>query len=159
MEGGRSQHAAGRVYFLKVPAESRPHAAVEELLSSQGVAAAFIMGIGGFRWARLAVYSPGENRYYPTDYEARPGRVMEVASLTGNSVLGPDGRYYTHLHAVVAVETGVVAAGHLVDAIVEPFLELVVVELQGGLGDLRRLLSHRWSRGSPGAPSPSGSSP
>lgn len=143
---GRSQHAVGRVFFLKVPAGARPHAAIEELLASQGVKAAFIQGIGGFRWARLAVFSPEERRYYPEDYEAQPGRVMEVVSLSGNSILGPDGSYYTHLHALVAVEPGRVAGGHLVDASVEPFLEVFVFELVGGYEDMARLLSHRWSR-------------
>ncbi len=158
-EGGKSIHTTGRAFFLKVPAEGRPHAAIEELLSSQGVKAAVIQGIGGFRWARLAVFSPIENKYCPKDFEARAGRVIEVASLTGNSVLGPDGRYYTHLHAVIAVDVDSVAAGHLVDAIVDPFLELVIAELSGGYEALTELLSHRWKGlGSRGSPSSSGSS-
>ncbi len=159
-EGGKSIHTTGRTFFLKVPAEGRPHTAIEELLSSQGVKAAVIQGIGGFRWARLAVFSPIENKYYPKDFEAKAGKVIEAASLTGNSILGPDGRYYTHLHAVIAVDADSVAAGHLVDAIVDPFLELVIIELVDGYEALAGLLSHRWmGLGSQGSPSSSGSSP
>lgn len=159
-EGGRSLHSLGRVFFLKVPAGERPHSAVEKLLSSEGVRAAVIQGIGGFRWARLAVFSPVENRYYPSDFEADPGRVIEVASISGNSIRGPDGRYYTHLHAVIAVGPDRVAAGHLVDAVVDPFLELAVVELAGGYESIAGLLSHRWrGLGSLGSPSSAGSSP
>lgn len=157
---GKSIHTTGRVFFLKVPAEGRPHTAIEELLSSQGVKAALIQGIGGFRWARLAVFSPLENKYYPKDFEADVGKVIEVAALTGNSILGSDGRYYTHLHAVIAVNPGKVAAGHLIDAVVDPFLELVVMELAGGYNAMVDLLSHRWrGSNSRGSPSSSGSSP
>ncbi len=144
--GGYALTSAGRVFFFKVPAGSSPHQAVEELLSAQGVRAAGIVGIGGFRWARLGVFSPEESRYYTVDVEAEPGRVLEVLSLIGNSVLGPDGVYHTHLHAVVARGVGEVRGGHLVDARVEPFLELFVFELVGDVERMRELLSHRWAK-------------
>jgi predicted DNA-binding protein with PD1-like motif len=137
--------STGRVYFLKVPSGSSPHAAVEGLLEAQGVRAAAIHGIGGFRWARLGVFSPEEGRYHTMDVEALEGRVLEVLSIAGNSVLGPDGAYHTHLHAVVARGPGEVYGGHLVDARVEPFLELVVQELVGDVERVRELLSHRWA--------------
>jgi len=143
--GGYALFSGGRLYFLKVPSGSSPHQAVEDLLSRQGVKAAAILGIGGFRWARLGVFSPEEGRYHTLDVEAEPGRVLEVLSITGNSVLGPDNAYYTHLHAVVAKAPGEVYAGHLVDARVEPFLELFILEAIGDVGRLRELLSHRWS--------------
>ncbi|GAB6148179.1 PPC domain-containing DNA-binding protein [Stetteria hydrogenophila] len=160
VEGIWSAHAVGRVFFLKVPTGRNPRGAVEELLRLQGVRAALIQGLGGFRRVKLAVYSPAEGRYHAREFEARPGMVIEAACVTGNSVLGPGGRYYTHLHAVVAVEPGVVAAGHLVEGVAEPFLELAVAELAGGYEALATLLSHRWGgSGSPGSPSSPGSSP
>ncbi len=142
---GYALTSLGRVFFLKAPAESQPHQAVEDLMARQGLKAAAIWGIGGFSWARLGVFSPEEGRYYTADVEAEAGRVLEVLSLQGNSVLGPDGAYYTHLHAVVARSPGEVLGGHLVDARVEPFLELFVAELVGDAGRMRELLSHRWA--------------
>jgi predicted DNA-binding protein with PD1-like motif len=145
--GGFALLSIGRLYFLKVPQGSSPHSAVEELLSSQGVKAAWIWGIGGMRWARLGVFSPEEGRYHTVDVEAEEGRVLEVLSIGGNSILGPDGAYYTHLHAVVARKPGEVYAGHLVDARVDPFLELFIAEAIGDVERMRSLLAHRWSRG------------
>ena len=145
--GGYAALYQGRLYFLKAPQGSSPHSAVEALLGSQGVKAAWIWGIGGLRWARLGVFSPEEGRYYTEDVEAEPGRVLEVLSIGGNSVLGPDGAYHTHLHAVVAKGPGRVYAGHLVDARVDPFLELFIVELVGDVDRMKDLLSHRWAKG------------
>ena len=136
--------AVGRVYFVKVLEEASPHRAIEEFLEANGIELAFISGIGGIAWARLGVYSPEENKYYTTDIEAEPGRVLEVASIKGNSVRGPDGAYYTHLHAVLAKSPTQVYAGHLVDGRVRPFLELTIIEIAGAADEARRLLKHRW---------------
>ncbi len=137
--------AVGRVFFLKLLEESRPHSAIEEFLASHDIEFAVIHGIGGMSWARLAVFSPEEKKYYPIDVEAEPGRVLEVVSIIGNSVKGPGGAYYTHLHASVAKSPSQIYAGHLVDARVNPFLELTVIEVTGVRGEVQKLLSHRWS--------------
>ena len=141
--------ATGRVYFVKVLEESGVHRAIEEFLEANGIEFAFITGIGGLAWARLGVFSPEENRYYTVDVEAEPGRVLEVASLHGNSVRGPGGAYYTHLHAVLARRPSELYGGHLVDARVRPFLELMIVELTGAGDEARRLLRQRWEKPAP----------
>jgi len=138
--------ATGRLVFVKVEGGSRIPQAVDEALASQGIGFAAIQGIGGLSWARIAVFSPGEGRYYPVDVEAQPGRVLELVSLSGNSVLGPDGSYYTHLHATIARAPGEVLAGHLIEAEVEPFAEIFVLEATGSLEEARRLLAHRWAK-------------
>ena len=140
----RAPFTAGRLLFLQPLAGSRIPQAIDEALEAQEVQFAFIQGIGGLRWARIAVFSPEENRYYPVDVEAEPGRVLELASLQGNSVKGPDGSYYTHLHVVIARKTGEVYAGHLIEAEVDPFAEILVLEAVGGFEEARRMLAHRW---------------
>jgi len=141
-----SQHGTGRVFFVKIRDYSNPHEAIEEFLRDNGIGFASIQGIGGFEWVRIGVYSPEENKYYTEEVKALPGRVLECVSLQGNSILGPDGSYYTHLHVAVARKPGEVYAGHLVDGRVDPFLELVIIELPGSVEEARRLLSHRWSK-------------
>lgn len=141
----KSIHALGRVLFVKVPEGSKPHQYIDEVLASQGIEAAWVSGLGGMRWARVGYFDPSTWRYHTVDVEAPEGRVIEVASLVGNSVRGPDDSYYTHIHVVLGVDPGRTVAGHLVDAEVEPFLELVIAELAGGVDALRGMLSHRWS--------------
>ncbi len=139
-----AQYNVGRVFFVKVLDGSNPHRAIEEFLDANGIEFASIQGIGGFEWVRIGVFSPEERKYYTIDVEPEPGRVLECISILGNSIRGPDGAYYTHLHVTVAKKPDSVFAGHLVDARVRPFLELVIVELQGRVDEARRMLQHRW---------------
>ncbi len=136
--------SVGRVFFVKIKEGVNPHQAIEKFLEDNGISFAYISGIGAFDWIKVGVYSPEENKYYPMDVEAEPGRVLETLALTGNSVLGPDGSYYTHLHVVVARRPNEIYGGHLIDGRVRPFLELIVIELATNIDVPRELLKHRW---------------
>jgi len=141
---GYSSHVVGRILFFKVPEGSHPHREIEKVLEENDLKSAVIIGIGGFSQARLGVYSPQERRYYEMEIRPQENRVLEVANLTGNSVRGPEGKYYTHLHATLAKAPGEVYAGHLVDAVIKPFLEVAIIELVGDFARFQTLLSHRW---------------
>jgi len=143
---GYSSHVVGRVLFFKVPEGSHTHDEIARVLAENDIKAAVITGIGGLSKAVVGVYSPEEGKYYETEVLPEEGRVLEVVALNGNSVRGPDGRYYTHLHVAVARGPSEVYAGHLIDAVVKPFLEVAIVELVGDLGRVQALLSHRWRR-------------
>ncbi|MCE4617661.1 MAG: DNA-binding protein [Desulfurococcales archaeon] len=134
----------GRTFFLKIQEGENPFKAIEDIVANLGVKAAKIVGIGGMEWARIGVFSPSEGKYYTMDVEALPGKVIEVISLLGNTIMGPDGRAYTHLHVTLARQQSEVYAGHLVDARVNPFLEVFIEELIGETGELEEMLSHRW---------------
>jgi len=83
--------------------------------------------------------------YHVKDVEAKYPRVIEVTSLIGNSILAYNGSYYTHIHVTLGVDENTVMAGHLIDASVEPFLEVAIMELVGDYATMAKLLSHRWS--------------
>jgi predicted DNA-binding protein with PD1-like motif len=60
-----------------------------------------------------------------------PNRVdeqVEVASLTGNIALGPDGGPAIHVHSVLGRRDGTALAGHLKEGHVRPTLEIVLTE-------------------------------
>jgi len=135
----------GRIFLVKVEEGEHPHRAIEEILSSQDIKAAWITGIGGFSWARIGVFDPSAKKYDVVDVEPVEGHVLEVASIKGNSIVGGDERYYTHLHVTIARQTSEVYAGHLVDAHVSPFLEILVAELVGDYKSISGMFSHRWS--------------
>ena len=142
---GYSLHAQGRILFIKATSGASLIEALRESLEAQDVKAAVILGIGGLKRAKLGFYNPKEARYETLELAASEDEILELASLTGNTVRGPDGKYYTHLHAVIA-SSSKVWAGHLIEAKVDPLLEAVVIELTGGYERLSSLLSHRWSR-------------
>ncbi|MCE4606431.1 MAG: DUF296 domain-containing protein [Desulfurococcales archaeon] len=135
----------GRVFLLKLPEEYHPHKGIEELLESQGVESAWINGIGGFSWARIGVFDPNKKTYDTVSVEPEPGHVLEVVSLIGNSIHGDDGKYYTHLHVSIAKNPAKPFAGHLIDATVTPFLEVMIAELVGDTKGMRNMFRHRWS--------------
>lgn len=144
MVQGKLLASQGRMIFLRLEDGARLPQAIDEVLEAQGIGFAMIQGIGGIRWARLGLFSPNEKRYYTIDVEAEPGRTLELVSLSGNSVLGPDGTYYTHIHAALAKKQNEVYAGHVIEAEVSPLAEIFIIEATAPVEEARRLLSNRW---------------
>jgi predicted DNA-binding protein with PD1-like motif len=91
------------------------------------------------------VFDPEKKTYDTVNIKPEPEHVLEVVSLIGNSILGEDGKYYTHLHVNVAKNPASLYAGHLVDAIITPFLEVLIIELVGDNNSIRNMFKHRWS--------------
>ena len=141
---GKSLSSLGRILFLRLDGGARLPQAIDAELEKQGINFAFIQGIGGIKWARIAVFSPADRKYYSYDVEAEPGMTLEMVSLSGNSVLGPDNSYYTHLHVLLAKKPNELYAGHLIEAEVDPLAEIFIFENLGAIDEVRRLLSNRW---------------
>lgn len=100
------------------PVEGLTVFAEQETLS-----AARLVGIGAFREAMLGFFDMERK-----DYERIPvTEQTEVASLLGDLAL-KDGAPTPHLHAVLARRDGSAVAGHLLQAVVQPTLEVMVVE-------------------------------
>jgi predicted DNA-binding protein with PD1-like motif len=53
---------------------------------------------------------------------------VEVASLTGDVALGPDGEPVLHIHCVLGRRDGTAVAGHLIKATIRPTLEIVLTD-------------------------------
>jgi uncharacterized protein len=53
---------------------------------------------------------------------------VEVASLTGDIALGPDGNPALHIHCVLGRHDGAALAGHLIEGKVRPTLEVILAE-------------------------------
>lgn len=98
--------------------------AAEERLDSASFTA-----IGAFERATLAYFDWEQKEYLPIPVKEQ----VEVASLTGDIVLGPDGRPAVHVHAVLGRRDGSALAGHLEKGFVRPTLELVLTETPGAL--------------------------
>jgi predicted DNA-binding protein with PD1-like motif len=130
------------MYYLKVEEGEDPLEAVSRAAEKLGLRFAMVHGIGGLERARVGVYHG--TGYTPYDVEPMPGHILEVASLTGNVVKGPD-KYYPHIHVVLAVRGDKAYAGHLLEARVKPFLELFLITGSSIPDNLPSLFKHRWS--------------
>jgi len=131
------------MYFLKVEEGEKIPEAIDSFLSKHNISSAFIVGIGGFEEAIVAHFNREKSTYKNIDVKRKQPYIIEVASLIGNSVLHAD-KYYTHIHVVLGVDEKTTISGHLVEARVNPFLELMIIDASSMHKEFLELLSHRW---------------
>lgn len=120
---------------LELPEQRRRFAAVfdadddvlaelQRLCEREGITAAAISGIGGFRAATLAFYDMEEKRYEPIAVNEQ----VEVLSFLGNVTSYRD-KPKIHVHCIVGGRDGRTTGGHLLAGTVRPTLELLIDEL------------------------------
>ncbi|MBX3501491.1 MAG: DNA-binding protein [Alphaproteobacteria bacterium] len=97
---------------------------VQDFARRESVTAAQFSAIGAFSDVVLAYFDWKTKQYQ----RRKVAEQVEVASLTGDVALGPDGKPAIHIHAVLGRHDLSALAGHLVEAHVRPTLELVVTE-------------------------------
>ena len=134
--------APGRMYAVKLEEGEEVLETLKELLESQGVDAALIMGIGGLSEAVIGFYSPEERKYKVAEVKPREGMVIEVASIEGNAVNTEKG-VHVHLHTVLSIDPERTIAGHLVKGVVRPHMEVFVIEALGRPGGVLEVFEHR----------------
>jgi uncharacterized protein len=95
-----------------------------EFARDQGVSAAHFTAIGAMRSATLGFFD-----WETKEYRKIPAsEQVEVVSLMGDIALDEKGEPKLHAHAVLGKADGTTLAGHLLDGLVRPTLELILVE-------------------------------
>jgi predicted DNA-binding protein with PD1-like motif len=85
---------------------------------------AYFTAIGALREVTLGFWNP-----HTKAYEKVPIREqVEVLSLSGNVARTENGQPKVHAHVVVGKADGTAHGGHLMDGVVRPTLEVIVVE-------------------------------
>ncbi len=97
---------------------------LQDFINRERIAAAQLTGIGAFSDAQLNYFGWERKEYQPIPVREQ----VEVASLTGDVALSPDGQPALHIHAVLGPRDGTAFAGHLSEAHVRPTLEIVLTE-------------------------------
>ena len=83
-----------------------------------------IAGLGGFREVTLGYFDIPNKKYIPNELREQ----VEVMSLIGNLSQSPEGESKLHAHVVIGKRDYTAHGGHLLKAIVNPTLELMVTE-------------------------------
>ncbi|WP_440059511.1 PPC domain-containing DNA-binding protein [Thermogladius sp. 4427co] len=113
--------------------------AIARAVYERGLRGGLVIAIGGLSYAEVGVYSRSENKYYTKVFEAGSDETLEVAPLIGNYLVTSSGHVSVHVHVNLAWRRDRVA-GHLVKGVVDPFLEVFLVEV----GDVvREVFIHR----------------
>ena len=130
MRSERIQTGAGQDTFVIIlEAGDETMDCLRRFAAEEGIDAASFKAIGAFATATLAFFDWETKEYLPIPVEEQ----VEVASLTGDIALGPDGEPAVHVHAVLGRRDGSAVAGHLQRGIVRPTLEIVLTENAGPL--------------------------
>ncbi len=97
--------------------------------SDQHLDSSHFTAIGAFREATLGYFDIELKEYRKNPIREQ----VEVLSLVGDVSLDPKGEPQVHAHVVVGREDGTTRGGHLLNAIVRPTLEVMLVETPSAL--------------------------
>jgi uncharacterized protein len=97
---------------------------IKEFADDNKLGAAEFVAIGAFEDAVLGYFDWAARDYVRNGVHEQ----VEVASLTGDVALAPDGSRSVHIHCVLGRRDGAALAGHLLEARVRPTLEIVLAE-------------------------------
>lgn len=130
MRARRMSEVAGQATWVVVlETGDEAMACLKRFAAEEGLDSASFKAIGAFERARLAYFDWEKKEYLPIPVDEQ----VEVASLTGDIVLDPEGKPAVHVHAVLGRRDGSALAGHLDEGFVRPTLEIVLTETPGAL--------------------------
>lgn len=113
-----------QTYAIILSTGDEVSACLEAFAKEIDLQAASFKAIGAFKSARLAFFDWEAKSYIPIEVDEQ----VEVASLTGDVAIGPEGKPAIHIHAVLGRRDGSAVAGHLQTAEVRPTLEIILTE-------------------------------
>lgn len=99
-------------------------AALLRFASEKGLAGAHLTAIGAFQRVTLGFFDPARKEYKPISIEEQ----VELLSLVANIARNDEGEAKLHAHVVVGKADGTAHGGHLLEALVRPTMEILVVE-------------------------------
>lgn len=100
-----------------------------EVAEARGLGACHFTAIGAFREATIAWFDVKAKDYLERTLDEQ----VEVVSLAGNITLGPEGKRRVHAHVALGLRDYSARAGHLVEGVVRPTLEVFLTETPGQL--------------------------
>ena len=117
------EHAGERTFVLVFDSGDEVLEQLGEFLRENEVSAARLTGIGACQSVTLGYFD-----WEATDYLGIPiDEQVEVVSLVGDVALKDD-EPQIHAHAVVAKRDATAHGGHLLEAVVRPTLEVVLID-------------------------------
>ena len=113
-----------RTFAIVLDSGDEAMACLKQFAVEQQLTAASFKAIGAFRAAELSFFNWETKAYEPIAVAEQ----VEVASLTGDIAVEPDGKPAIHVHTVLGKRDGSAVAGHLNKGHVRPTLEIVLTE-------------------------------
>lgn len=119
-----AQEADQRTFVLILDLGEEAFASITRFAEQEHLDGASLTALGAFERAKVGWFDAGKKEYRSIPVHEQ----CEVLSLIGDIATGDDGKPSLHVHAVLGMSDGTTRGGHLMEAIVRPTLEVVVVE-------------------------------
>jgi len=116
-----SENAGQRDFAVIFSPGDDPYAGLTEFAQKYDVKSAHFTAIGDFRDVKLGWFDMQKKMFRVNPVDQR----VEVGSLVGDIAL-LDGKPSVHMHCVVALQDGTTRGGHVLEAHVDPLLEVFV---------------------------------
>lgn len=98
---------------------------ITDFATKQSLAGSSISGIGGFQRAKLGYFAWDQKEFIQNEVDEQ----VELLSFHGTIAEGADGSPTVHAHVVLGRSDASTRGGHLIEGIVRPTLEAIVVEM------------------------------
>jgi predicted DNA-binding protein with PD1-like motif len=123
-----------RTFVVVLDPGEEAFGALTKFAAEQRIGSASLTAIGAFERAAVGWFDLNAKTYrkIPIDEQC------EVLSAIGDVALGDDGKPSLHVHAVLGLSDGTTRGGHLLEGIVRPTLEVILVEAPGHLRRRKR---------------------
>lgn len=124
----------GRTFVVVLEPGEEAIGAIGAFAGKEGLEGAQVSAIGAFSSAVVGFFNVGRKTYarIPIDEQC------EVLSALGDIARDEEGMPSLHLHVVLGLSDGSCKGGHLLEARVQPTLELIVTEAPKGLRRRKR---------------------
>ncbi|MCH4543210.1 PPC domain-containing DNA-binding protein [Ochrobactrum sp. A-1] len=116
--------AGQRIFVVILVPEEAVVATLTRFVREQDLTAASVTAIGAFRRATLGFFDLEQQDYHRIELDEQ----CEVLSLLGDCALDEEGSPSLHLHVVLGMRNGEAKGGHLIEALVQPTLEVIIKE-------------------------------
>jgi predicted DNA-binding protein with PD1-like motif len=114
----------GRTHVVVLDPGEEAFAAIRDFANQERIKGAQITAIGAFASAVIGFFDFSRKDYHRICVDEQ----CEVLSALGDVAAGDDGMPSVHLHVVLGLSDGYCKGGHLLEARVNPTLELIVTE-------------------------------
>ena len=128
-------HAAGeRIFVLVLDPEEEAFSTIAGFAANEGLSAASLTALGAFSRATVGWFDRERRTYREIAVEQQ----CEVLSAIGDIAVGDDGGPSAHIHVVLGLSDGSTRGGHLLNGVVQPTLEVTLVETPAHLRRIKR---------------------
>ncbi|HLJ70009.1 MAG TPA: PPC domain-containing DNA-binding protein [Roseiarcus sp.] len=124
----------GRSFVLALDPGEEAFAAITKFAQAEGLPGASLTAIGAFERATVGWFDIAKKEYRKIEIAEQ----CEALSLVGDVAIDDGGAPSLHLHAVLGLSDGSTRGGHLLEAIVQPTLEVMIRETPKGFRRKKR---------------------